>query len=211
MCPDAQSSQAEGAQAPTPCTPAWAQHRAELTMIWISLLQTCRSYSLLTYILFRAHFTPLLVLTRNTIAKPPMGTRNHLVIGKKPLCSQPWPCQGSTAGTGRALSSSHHSQWEFSFPCPSPELPALPGQLSPGTQRGNLQLMAMKLTLNISIKTSNYTSSWSCQTVPHCSINSHYEEESWRKAMLPWTEIRVTDHPLNHQRPKLKRLCNFEA
>lgn len=49
-----------------------------LTMIWISLLQTCKSYSLLTYMRFRAHFIPLLVLTRKTIANPPAGTQKHL-------------------------------------------------------------------------------------------------------------------------------------
>lgn len=66
---------------PPHCIPVWGPHtERSLTMIWISLLQTCRSYSLLTYILFRAHFTPLLVLTRNTIAKPPMEDT------KSPVC-----------------------------------------------------------------------------------------------------------------------------
>lgn len=44
---------------------------ARLTIIWISHLHTCRSCSLLTYILFRAQRTPWFVRTRNTIAKPP--------------------------------------------------------------------------------------------------------------------------------------------
>lgn len=46
--------------------------REYLTIIWISLLHTWRSYSLLTYILFSAQRTPWWVLTRNTIAKPPV-------------------------------------------------------------------------------------------------------------------------------------------
>lgn len=41
-------------------------------MIWISLLHTWRSCSLLTNIRFKAHFTPLLVLTRKTRANPPV-------------------------------------------------------------------------------------------------------------------------------------------
>ena len=45
---------------------------AVLTMIWISLLHTWRSCSLLTNIRFKAHFTPLLVLTRKTRANPPV-------------------------------------------------------------------------------------------------------------------------------------------
>lgn len=44
-----------------------------LTIIWISHLHTCRSCSLLTYILFRAQRTPWFVRTRNTIANPPAG------------------------------------------------------------------------------------------------------------------------------------------
>ena len=44
-----------------------------LTIIWISLLHTWRSCSLLTNMRFKAHFIPLLVLTRNTMANPPGG------------------------------------------------------------------------------------------------------------------------------------------
>ena len=46
--------------------------RGSLTIIWISLLHTWRSCSLLTNMRFKAHFIPLLVLTRNTIANPPV-------------------------------------------------------------------------------------------------------------------------------------------
>lgn len=54
-----------------------AEKHQRLTIIWISRLHTCRSYSLLTYILFRAQRTPWLVFTRNTIAKPPVGLRGR--------------------------------------------------------------------------------------------------------------------------------------
>lgn len=67
------------------CSTSWATGRLQkcvrhvknhareyLTIIWISLLHTWRSYSLLTYILFSAQRTPWWVLTRNTIAKPPV-------------------------------------------------------------------------------------------------------------------------------------------
>lgn len=47
-----------------------------LTIIWISLLHTWRSCSLLTNMRFKAHFIPLLVLTRNTMANPP-GREAH--------------------------------------------------------------------------------------------------------------------------------------
>lgn len=56
----------------------------KLTIIWISHLHTCRSCSLLTYILFRAHRTPWLVRTRNTIAKPPARLKkkpNNALVG----------------------------------------------------------------------------------------------------------------------------------
>ncbi len=53
------------------------RHFITLTMIWISRLQTCRSCSLLTYILFRAQRTPWLVRTRKTIAKPPTKAKTH--------------------------------------------------------------------------------------------------------------------------------------
>lgn len=52
----------------------WSQ---QLTIIWISRLHTCRSCSLLTYILFRAQRTPWFVRTRNTIAKPPAASRKR--------------------------------------------------------------------------------------------------------------------------------------
>lgn len=47
-----------------------------------------------------------------------------------------------------------------------------------GTQGANLQLMEAKLTFNTSVKTSNCTSYLSCQTILHCTIHFHYEEES---------------------------------
>lgn len=60
-------------------------------MIWISLLQTWRSCSLFTYILFRAQRTPWWVRTRNTMAKPPgkrwEGERQAKKIGFEFLCT----------------------------------------------------------------------------------------------------------------------------
>lgn len=55
----------------------------QLTMIWISHLHTCRSCSLLTYILFRAQRTPWFIRTRNTIANPPGGFREKKGGGNK--------------------------------------------------------------------------------------------------------------------------------
>lgn len=117
---------------PPPCIAAWGPSTEQgLTMIWISLLQTCRSYSLLTYILFRAHFTPLLVLTRNTIAKPPIKDKITCSLTRNLLAFDPNPVPA------RGVQQEEGGHWaapttlvECSSPCPSPELPALPGQLS---------------------------------------------------------------------------------
>lgn len=71
----------EGTVSPHPrFKQAGSSLRGSLTIIWISLLHTWRSYSLLTNMRFKAHFIPLLVLTRNTIANPPVRETNIQVL-----------------------------------------------------------------------------------------------------------------------------------
>lgn len=122
--------------------PAWnPSAKWWLTMIWISLLQTCKSYSLLTYMRFRAHFIPLLVLTRNTIAKPPAKDKIIPFVNKEISwslipASLPLPPSSEDSqrreGTQPAANSCYGS---VPHTCLAPEFPTLPTQLFPGNNR----------------------------------------------------------------------------